>query len=280
MKQVLRLPKALLRRYRVARVVDGIDSKSDELATYEKSNMPQGMYKSTIDDVLESPGLAEKMRQSELRRLPKDGERIVLSWDLPPFMWEALLGSKTLSDMVTAYIGPDVRLDDVYLKTVLDGYDATSEGWHDDNVGYRVKVFMVFDTEGQPAGTYVQPTPRPHPYRVQLVDEIARIIKKPKMDHRPGELLMKYEAGDCLVFDTNIPHRGDFSSGKGVRYCVIAEFIDRNKSDALRGRAPCGPGQGKRKLTIPAGLSIDPASHQLIDQNLLSKANGAYQYGY
>ena len=51
-----------------------------------------------------------------------------------------------LANIVSKYLGPNVRLDDLYLKTVRDGLSSASESWHDDNVGYRLKLFMVFDT--------------------------------------------------------------------------------------------------------------------------------------
>jgi hypothetical protein len=258
----------------------GFDRKADSLANPQASGMPGGMHKSTIDEVLESPGLAERMRNSELRQLPTDGKRAYFSWDLLGFLWDALLGSDTLHKMVTNYLGPDARIDDLYVKTVLDGYDSTSEGWHDDNVGYRIKVFMVFDTEGHPSGTVVVPTDRPNIYQVRLADELARMVKKPKMDSRPNQQLVSYNAGDCLTFDTNIPHRGDYSAGQGIRYCVIAEFIDRNKADALRGRAPCGPGQGRYRIKIPADLGIDLALCPLIDQKLVNKNETGITYGY
>ena len=279
-KSVLKLPKSLSRRYRMARLIERFDRKADSLANPQASGMPGGMHKSTIDEVLESPGLAERMKNSELRQLPTDGKRAYFSWDLPGFLWNALLGSDTLHKMVTNYLGPDARIDDLYVKTVLDGYDSTSEGWHDDNVGYRIKVFMGFDTEGHPSGTVVVPTDRPNIYQVRLADELARMVKKPKMDSRPNQQLVSYNAGDCLTFDTNIPHRGDYSAGQGIRYCVIAEFIDRNKADALRGRAPCGPGQGRHKISIPADTGIDLQNHPLIDPKLLQMDGSAAHYGY
>lgn len=280
MNALLKLPKSLSRRYRMARVIEGFDRKTDSLSNPVVSGMQGGMHKSTIDEVLECPGLAERMRNSELRQLPINGARAYFSWNLPGFLWNAVLASDTLQKMVVDYLGPDARIDDLYVKTVLDGYDSTSEGWHDDNVGYRLKVFMVFDTEGNPSGTVVVPTDRPNIYQVRLADELARMMKKPKMDSRPNQQLVSYNAGDCLIFDTNIPHRGDYSTGQGIRYCVIAEFIDRNKADALRGRAPCGPGQGRHNIIIPDFGDVDIAEHPLIDNRLLKATSAGFAYGY
>lgn len=274
------MPKNLSRRYRMARIIQSFDLKTDQLAHPLQSGISGGINKSNIETLLECPGLAKRMRESSLRKLPENNDRAYFSWDLPGFLWNALLSSKTLQKMVTEYLGPNVRLDDLYVKTVLDGYDSTSEGWHDDNVGYRLKLFMVFDTEGQPSGTLVLPTDRPNLYRVRLLEEIARMLKKPIKERRTSQELVTYKAGDCLTFDTNLLHRGDYSAGTGVRYCVIAEFIDRGKADALRGRAPCGPGQGRRKIVIPTDAGVDLEAHPLIDKKLLLQDGNRIEYGY
>lgn len=280
LRSIARFPKNFSRRYRLARVIAAFDSRTDKIAKPCESEMSRGIHKSTIDTLLETPGLAERMRDSDLRKLPNDGMRAYFSWDLPGFLWQALLDSKGLQKMVIDYLGPNVRLDDLYVKTVLDGYDSTSEGWHDDNVGYRLKLFMVFDTDGQPSGTLVLPAERPNLYRVNWSDELSRMFKKSVKEHRASQEMVTYAAGDCLIFDTNLGHRGDYSAGKGVRYCVIAEFIDRDKADALKGRAPCGPGQGRQKIVIPDGVGVDLRNHPLIDQKLLFQTENRIEYGY
>ena len=115
---------------------------------------------------------------------------------------------------------------------------------------------------------------------VRLVDELMRIAGRSKMDDRPEAVRVGYQRGDCLVFDTNIPHRGDYSSGEGIRFCVIAEFIDRDKADGLRGQAPCGPGQARQRIRIPVLDGIEVAAHPLIDPTLLERGSEGFQYGY
>jgi hypothetical protein len=280
LRQVLKVPKTLGRRMAAAEVIRRYDRRSDDTGDPARSGLPQGMATTTIDAILDRPGLAASMRASPLRTRPDAARRVHFSWDLPAFLWEALLTSRPLHDMVTAYLGPRVRLDDLYVKSVMDGLVSVSEGWHDDNVGYRLKLFMVFDTEGQPSGTVVVPTPRPHLYAVRLGDELARLMGNPRGEDRAGAVRVGYAPGDALVFDTNIPHRGDYSTGEGIRYCVIAEFIDRDKADALRGRAPCGPGQAQRRIRIPRLDGLDPAAHPLIDPGLIDRDGDGWLYGY
>lgn len=255
------------------------DDLSDKNMSRDTVSLKYGFGQFQIDEILEAPGLAERMRNSNIRTLPTDGSRVHFSWEIPNFIWDALLNSKRLYKMVSDYIGTNVRLDDIYVKNVADGYNATAEGWHNDNVGYRLKLFMVFDTEGLPSATVVIPQQRPNLYDVNYKEEFFRTIKKINMGSYPGEITIDYAPGDCLFFDTNLQHRGSYHSGNGTRYCVIAEFIDRNKSDALRGKAPCGPKQGKGSIEIFTNVE-NVINNPLIDSNILSINNDKILYGW
>lgn len=280
LNNILKIPKLARRRLRAAKQIRVFDHKSDLLGAYARSGLEQGYFKSTIDSVLCAPGLTERMIDSPLHVRPDEKSGIFFNWDIPAFLWSAILQSQTLHSMVTAYLGPRARLDDLYVKSVMDGLNSISEGWHDDNVGYRLKVFMVFDVEGNPAPTLLVPSRRPNLYRIRIWDELSRFLFKPKTDDRGQSVRICYEKGDCLVFDTNVLHRGDYSSTRGVRYCVIAEFIDRDKADALAGRAPCGPGQGRMQIRIPVLQGVDLSQHPLLDPTLLRVDSQGALYGY
>lgn len=280
LRKAIKTLKLLGRRKRCLGPIHKFDRRSDATGNVSRSGLTGGMLKTTIDRFLDAPGLNARMIGSELRVTPDPVKRSYFNWELPAFLWEAILGSETLKAAMTDYLGPRLRLDDLYVKSVMDGLNATAEGWHDDNVGYRVKVFMVFDTEGTPSGTVVVPTERPHLYQIRVRDEISRFMFKPKTDTRAGAVRVAYAPGDCLIFDTNIPHRGDYHSGTGTRFCVVAEFIDRDKADALRGLAPCGPGQSQHRIRIPALTGIDVANHPLIDASILEADDDGWLYGY
>jgi len=269
LRKLTKTLKILSRRRRCLGPIHKFDRRSDQTASAAASGLRGGVLRTTIDAFLDSPGLTDRMIASELRVRPDEAKKVYFNWDLPAFLWQAVLGSPTLRSTLTNYLGPRLRLDDLYVKTVMDGLNASAEGWHDDNVGYRVKVFMVFDTEGTPSGTVVVPTERPHLYQIRTWDEISRFMFKQKTEVRENAVRVAYLPGDCLVFDTNIPHRGDYHSGVGIRYCVVAEFIDRDKANALRGLAPCGPGQSLRRIRIPSLPGVDVANHPLIDPSIL-----------
>ena len=263
---ILRKLKFLRKRYFAAKRIQAFDRKADKLFKKSDTSLSSGYLTGKIDDFLELENFSDQMAHSNLRVTPDPQERIYLNWDLPDFVWEAVLGSKKLEMTVRNYLGDNARLDDLYIKTVMDGLESVSEGWHDDNVGYRLKFFMVFDVDGQPAGTVLIPQERPNLYQVNLKDELSRMFGNLPKENRLEEVRINYSAGDFLLFDTNLPHRGDYSIGTGTRYCIIAEFIDREKGNSLRGKAPCGPGQGKRKIRVPEHLH----GHSLIDKDLIS----------
>lgn len=281
MSKHIRTLKLLLRRYKNAKIIRKFDSECDELHPLDDGDrLEKGFMRDSIDNFLECWGLSERLQNSYLRRAPEDGKNSYFSWELPDYLWDALLTSKKLSTAVKNYLGPHARLDDLYVKTVSDGLDSASESWHDDNVGYRLKLFMVFDTEGTPSGTYIVPRNRPNIYNVQLVDEVARALGTKKNENRPSSEHLTYAAGDCLLFDTNLEHRGDYSTASGIRYCIVAEFIDRRKGNRLKGKAPCGPGQGRKKIPIPLHVFDKIDSCSLIDQNLITKTETSLEYGY
>ncbi|PIE14076.1 MAG: hypothetical protein CSA70_02680 [Rhodobacterales bacterium] len=276
---MLKAPKLLLKRYYYGQRIKKFDAKLDELVDPANCGLEKGFLKLPIDELL-GDGMTERLKSSELRVTPQGEKRIYTSWDIPAFLWKAVLTSDKLGQIVRDYLGPNVRLDDLYVKTVSDGLTSVSEGWHTDQVGYRIKVFMVFDAEGDPAGTLIIPADRPNPYKINFTDEFARILRRPNKEDRTAATRVTYEAGDCLVFDTNILHRGDYSSGAGTRYCIVAEFIDRRKADKIVKFAPCGPGQGARNITIPVLDGVDVSQHPLIDSRLLKPAEGVFKYGY
>ena len=269
---MLRKLRFLRKRYLAAKNIQAFDRKADTRFRKGDTSLSNGYLTGKIDDFLELENFSHQMAHSDLRVKPDPQERIYLNWELPDFVWDAVLGSTALETTVRNYLGNDVRLDDLYIKTVMDGLESASEGWHDDNVGYRLKFFMVFDVDGQPAGTVLIPKERPALYDVNLKDELSRMFGSLPKENRFQEVRIRYSAGDFLLFDTNLSHRGDYNIGTGIRYCIVAEFIDRKKGNALRGKAPCGPGQGKRKIRLPEHLH----GHSLIDKDLIR--NGMYGF--
>jgi hypothetical protein len=279
-KKILRILPRLLKRIKLSKSIKKFDQQSDVYFKSGKNNLDNGWSKTSIDEILESPGISEIMRNSELHRKPDIGKKIYYNWNIPDFMWTAILKSKLITDIAKGYIGPEARLDDLYIKTIVDGLESGAEGWHDDNVGYRLKVFMVFDVEGTPSNTLLIPHARPNLYKIEIKEEVKRMLGSPVKIKRDSEIQVNYLAGDCLIFDTNLRHRGDYSAGPGIRYCLVAEFIHRKKADALRKYSPCGPGQSAMQIIIPIRDKDLLLQHPLIDDSILEVFGDNFKYGY
>jgi len=140
LKQFLKTRKVVGRRMLSAGPIRKFDRRSDDAGTFARIGLAKGYLKTTIDALLDKPGLTDRMIASGLHVRPDPDKRAYYSWDVPAFLRQSLLRSKTLQDMVTDYLGPRARLHDFYVKSVMDGLSSGSEGWHDDNVGYRLKV--------------------------------------------------------------------------------------------------------------------------------------------
>lgn len=280
LKNILRLPARMRKRLKLSKIIQSFDTITDSHHLNNESLLSDGWHCTTIDALLEEPGITKRMQNSELRKKPIVGSQIYYSWDIPDFVWEAILNSETIFNIAKNYIGANVRLDDLYIKTIVDGLESGAEGWHDDNVGYRLKIFMVFDTEGIPSDTLLIPHSRPNLYTVKVKEELQRMIGRPDIKNRKDEIRIKYKPGDCLIFDTNLLHRGDYTTSAGTRYCLVAEFIDRRKADAIKDSCPCGPGQSAKKIVIPTLRKTAVEQHQLIDKNILQIVQNQFLYGY
>jgi len=275
MKKYFRILNFIVKRYCFAFKIRYWDRISDKSLS-ENELSGKGFEIFEVSDLFDNPQILQASL-SEVKKQSGD-HGIDMSWDLPRIFWEQVLQSKILLSKVKDYLGETARLDDAYLKTIKDGLSSVSEGWHNDNVGYRLKLFIVFDTEGYASPTLVLPAKRPNKYKFKLIQDTSRLLfGKSDVSERVKQIAVNYKPGTCLLFDTNLEHRGGYSEGSGVRHCVIIEFICREKARKISGFAPCGPKQGKGQITIksPAELVkhsklIDPEILQIQEENIYS----------
>lgn len=97
--------------------------------------------------------------------------------------------------------------------------------------------------------------------------------------HTTNSLPLGYQGGTCLLFDTNIEHRGGYSESRGVRHCIVVEFIDREKAEKIKQFSPCGPLQGKGRIRISGKPELIEKS-DLLDKSILNKVrDDLFEYG-
>ena len=79
--------------------------------------------------------------------------------------------------------------------------------WHHDNVGNRVKLFVVLGNESEENGTEFVP----HTNRTRWRTFTGRLAAPER-----GGWFVPQRRGDVLIFDTNVVHRGRYSGSERV----------------------------------------------------------------
>lgn len=205
-----------------------------------------------------------------------------ISRDIPKDAMATILGAPMLVRVVQSYLGAGARLDDIYLWSKDFEQQQTfdlSEGWHSDNVGNRIKVFICIEASPDAPSTLVVDRTHNRQYRIGL-EEFGRFFGRIGAPTNPdGVVEIKYGRDTVSIFDTNALHRGSYAAKRARRICLILEFVDREKSDLLSGACPCGPGQSPDGRVIFAKSLRDQLwSHKLIDRSLLREEAECISY--
>jgi hypothetical protein len=95
------------------------------------------------------------------------------------------------------------------------------------------------------------------------------------------QTLLRYYTGDCMLFDTNVRHRGVYDREHNSRCVIQFEFADRRKSDRLRNSGPIGPGNsGTPRFLIKEQIARAFQNQLLLDAALLRERQAEfYLYG-
>lgn len=127
--------------------------------------------------------------------------------------------------ILSDYLGPLWSAD--YAAIWRSPGQSTSGQWHHDNVGHRVKVFVVLANESDENGTeFIVNT-----YRTRWRSFTGRL---PAPDGSAE--FVRQRRGDVLIFDTNVVHRGRYSPQE--RIILQIEFSSIFKSFFVFGQ--CG----------------------------------------
>lgn len=188
--------------------------------------------------------------------------------------------TEDFKDKIFDFLGPDTRLDDIYLFW----YDPSkrkewslSNSWHDDNVGHRIKIYVCFEGNGN-TPTVVIPNSYNKPYK-QNKSEILRFSGRRDITTNQKEIKLSYKSGDVAIFDTTCLHRGLYEEPAAVRSVLVMEYINRNKANLITGKAPCGPGTSRTgKILFTENTYKALKATGLIDEQLIEKQENKYFY--
>lgn len=200
-----------------------------------------------------------------------------VSKDIGAITAEAILHFR---EVILDYIGIDARIDDICLFDFDPSHaiqKSISGGWHDDNCGHRIKMYICLKGDGR-TPTVLVPGSHRRKYRFRI-EEIYRFMDKIDISKKNDEVSLRYCGGDVAIFDTNSIHRGTYEEPASQRTVIVVEFINRRKSNKISGRAPCGPGSS------PSGVvefEIDAYQEllrtQMLDPDLLRLDGDMYTY--
>ena len=181
---------------------------------------------------------------------------------------------------IIQYLGADCRLDDLYcswFNPQRASIKNVSGGWHDDNCGHRLKIFICIKGDGS-TPTVILPESNRRPYSFRS-SEFIRFFGYADQRSLPGEVFLRYKTGDIAMFDTNGLHRGLYEETASERVVLIAEFMNRQKSNKISGKAPCGPGSAPMgKVCFDADASKLIIKTGLIDTQLCRQVGGGFEY--
>lgn len=265
------------------RLIRSMDAKTSFKAVPPLESLATRGWAKTSSQTLFSQSIAELVRQSEMQWLPTPdvmGNALTRKFSEPTL--RAILASTLLSEVVRGYLGPGARLDDLYLWKKDFGQQQQfdiSEGWHTDNVGNRLKVFIGIEATPQAPSTMLVEGSHNKPYQVAM-SEFNRFFGKIG-EPSPQDTIVEihYQPDLVAIFDTNTLHRGHYQATQSCRTCLILEFIDRDKGNHLSGICPCGPGQSPQgRLDFPAALLPELHGNLLIDQALLCEEGDRVSY--
>ncbi len=130
-----------------------------------------------------------------------------------------------VATLLKQYLGPLWSAD--YALIWRSAQQSTSGEWHHDNVGNRVKLFIVLRNQSEENGTeFVVNT-----YQTRWRSFTGRLPAP-----ESGAAFVRQRRGDMLLFDTNVVHRGRYSAQE--RIILQLEFSHIFKSFVVFGQ--CG----------------------------------------
>jgi hypothetical protein len=216
------------------------------------------------------PGILNAARQFGV------GDKVVIDEATLPIV--AYLVNLVRGD-VAAYLGSDVRVDDIYVTTIpasTETFKSVSGSWHTDNVGHRLKLFFCIEGYGDVPTCY-RPGSNRRSYRPNIRQH-RRFSGHFDFACRPDEIRLEHATGDITLFDTNGVHRGAYDEHHRMRTILLIEFADRGKSDRLAGKLPIGPGRG---FSLSKSIAHTHARDLMLDPALfIPETDETYRYDW
>jgi hypothetical protein len=189
---------------------------------------------------------------------------------------------KLFKNDIFNFLGPDTRLDDIYLTSFDPAKvkkNSNSGNWHRDNCGHRLKIFACLEGDGT-SPTLIIPKTNQVPYKFTFIEFLRQLKLLPWVKKTNAPVELRYQKGDLAMFDTHLLHRGGYEKSRSKRDILVIEFINKHKSNEISGLAPCGPGSNKNGMVKFSETAFQLLSSlSLLDYKLIKKLeDNSYSY--
>ena len=133
---------------------------------------------------------------------------------------------------IQSYLGKNAKLYSIEFNTIEPNKQDISASWHNDNLGNNLKVYICLEGSGD-CPTSIMPNENTKNYYPNIFFNL-RFIGKKDQQLKKNKIDLKYNTGDCAIFDTISPHRGKYEKiNNSKRKCIILNFLDIEKIEKL-----------------------------------------------
>ncbi len=139
---------------------------------------------------------------------------------------------KNFLSYIKSYLGKNTKLYSIDFNTIEPNISDISGSWHNDNLGNNLKLYICLEGYGDCPTTLV-PNENTKNYYPNIFFNLRSLgIKNQKS--KKNEIELKFNTGDCAIFDTIAPHRGKYENiNNKKRKCIILNFLDIEKIEKL-----------------------------------------------
>ncbi|MDB4071234.1 hypothetical protein N9512_02095 [Amylibacter sp.] len=256
-----------LRVFRVTLRLKPIDSK----APFSGPLSSEGIYGSSISDAS-----ARELKKLFLTREKNSSFNVALNENQKSALVEIF---DKLEPIVRSYLGKESYLDGINWMATQPNEKSISGNWHTDNVGNRLKCFVCVEGDGQ-TPTLIIPSKDRNPklttvFRNTTI-ELLRWLGLKSEREIENQFFASHKTGSLFLFDTQLFHRGGYSSGQTERVIFHLEFSDRRKHKLITG--PIGTAD-YNSFCYDKGLSNVKSFANLLDKDrIVEFSEGVFAY--
>lgn len=230
----------LIENFRYKKIIKKEDTNNSNNHYYEEEtnlkNFSDNGYV-LIDDYISSEHIDEAKENLRFNKKKNNWSYSTIVVQ-PKSLIDTILKDENIKNILIGYLGKDVKLDSIEANMYSSNPDklSSSEKWHYDVVGKRIKIFLFLNDCESIFTQYIDGTNNLlHSNYTTKGSRISNEIIKKKYS-KISKIIPK--KGSLFIFDTNGFHKGVYRDSltkdeKAKRYTIQMEFSSKSKSDKL-----------------------------------------------